>query len=186
MFKTLRKTAFLTAAVAALALPQAASADLSTYAQIQPAHASYKCLDVAYASYSHGANVLQANCVYGARNQQWYLERNPSDWRFFFIRARHSWKCLDVAHMSTAHGADVIQGDCWGGTNQQWKFVREDDIYEQIAYEPFADRRYRIVARHSGKCLDVANGSIAHGADVIQGNCWNPGYNQRWTLKPIA
>jgi hypothetical protein len=171
---------------AVLAHPQGASAQPRGFVQIQPAHAANMCLDVAYMSVAHGANVIQGSCWNG-RNQQWDLYR-ASDPRYFFIKARHSYKCLDVANMSTLHGADVIQGDCWGGANQQWKFVKEDDVngFGSVAYEPVDGGRYRIVSRHSGKCLDVANMSIAHGADVIQGNCWNPGYNQRWTLKPTS
>ena len=30
-------------------------------------------------------------------------------------------------------------------------------------------------------CLDVAHGSVVHGADVLQGSCWG-GANQRWRL----
>ena len=182
--RTLRKIALLAATAAAVAAPQAAQAEPTGYLQIQAAH-SGKCLDVAYASYQHGANVVQAYCVNG-RNQQWFLWRDANDRRYFAIKARHSHMCLDVAHMSTGHGADVVQGNCWGGHNQQWKFVKEDDIYNLTAWEPFAGPRYRIVARHSQKCLDVAHASVAHGADVVQGTCWNPGYNQRWILKPTS
>jgi hypothetical protein len=181
----LRKIGLVATAVAfAVTIPQTASAAPTGFLQIQPAHAFNKCLDVANMSTAHGANVIQGTCWNGW-NQQWTLYR-ASDPRYFYIKPRHSYKCLDVAFMSTLHGADVIQGTCWGGTNQQWKFVREDDVYEQIAYEPVAGGRYRIIARHSGKCLDVANMSIAHGADVVQATCWNPGYNQRWTLKPTS
>jgi hypothetical protein len=42
---------------------------------------------------------------------------------------------------------------------------------------------YELRARHSDKCLDVANFSFDHGADVIQGNCWG-GRNQQWTFLP--
>lgn len=38
-----------------------------------------------------------------------------------------------------------------------------------------------IVNQHSGKCLDVVNGSTANGAEVIQYTCGS-GANQRWTL----
>lgn len=39
---------------------------------------------------------------------------------------------------------------------------------------------YEFRPRHSaGKCLDVANASVAHGTQVVQGNCWG-GANQRW------
>ncbi len=38
-----------------------------------------------------------------------------------------------------------------------------------------------IVALHSGKCLDVANGSASDGANVMQWWCWG-GHNQQWTI----
>ncbi|RGC65917.1 Endo-1,4-beta-xylanase A precursor [Micromonospora sp. MW-13] len=38
---------------------------------------------------------------------------------------------------------------------------------------------YEFRARHSDKCLDVANASIAHGTPIVQGNCWG-GTNQHW------
>ena len=40
---------------------------------------------------------------------------------------------------------------------------------------------YQVHARHSEKCLDVANWSFHHGADVIQGTC-GTGWNQQWKL----
>jgi hypothetical protein len=36
-----------------------------------------------------------------------------------------------------------------------------------------------------GKCLDVAHMSIAHGAPVIQGDCWD-GANQRWWFRSVG
>jgi uncharacterized protein (DUF1800 family) len=44
---------------------------------------------------------------------------------------------------------------------------------------------YELVARHSGKCLDVSGVSMDDGAPVIQWTC-NGGLNQRWTLQPAA
>ena len=78
---------------------------------------SGKCLDVAYASTAHAANVVQGTC-WGGTNQQWTLRPNSAG--YYEIVARHSGKCLDVAYASTAHAANVVQGTCWGGTNQHW------------------------------------------------------------------
>ena len=44
---------------------------------------------------------------------------------------------------------------------------------------------YELVARHSGKCLDVSGVSMDDGAPVIQWTC-NGGLNQRWTLQPAS
>ncbi|TDB82225.1 hypothetical protein E1091_18780, partial [Micromonospora fluostatini] len=38
---------------------------------------------------------------------------------------------------------------------------------------------YETRPQHSGKCLDVAHASNAHGASVVQGDCWG-GTNQHW------
>jgi uncharacterized protein (DUF1800 family) len=41
---------------------------------------------------------------------------------------------------------------------------------------------YELVARHSGKCLDVAGASLEAGARIIQWSC-HSGDNQRWTVE---
>ena len=52
-----------------------------------------------------------------------------------------------------------------------------------VPASPFTVKQ--IVARHSGKCLDVSYASQAHAAPVVQGTCWN-GTNQQWTPRPVA
>jgi uncharacterized protein (DUF1800 family) len=44
---------------------------------------------------------------------------------------------------------------------------------------------YELIARHSGKCLDVGGLSMDDGAPVIQWTC-NGGLNERWTLQPAS
>ncbi|TDB74743.1 family 43 glycosylhydrolase [Micromonospora sp. KC723] len=44
---------------------------------------------------------------------------------------------------------------------------------------------YRIVNRNSGRCLDVANGSTADGADVMQWGC-HSGTNQQWRIEDLG
>ncbi|HEV2783029.1 MAG TPA: RICIN domain-containing protein [Actinophytocola sp.] len=44
---------------------------------------------------------------------------------------------------------------------------------------------YRIVNRNSGKCLEVAGGSTADGANIQQWTCTG-GTNQRWRLEDLA
>ena len=59
-----------------------------------------------------------------------------------------------------------------GGDNQVWTL------------EPASDGYVRIVARHSGKAMDVAFASPDDGARVIQ---FTPhgGANQQWLLRPV-
>jgi len=53
------------------------------------------------------------------------------------------------------------------------------------AQAPSVSGAYELVARHSGKCLDVSGVSTDDGAAVIQWTC-NGGLNQRWTLQAAA
>jgi hypothetical protein len=75
-----------------------------------------------------------------------------------------------VNSASTADGATVLQYTCSGRTNQQWQ-LRDVNGYVQV------------VARHSGKCLDVTSASTADGAAVVQYACGS-GTNQQWTRRP--
>jgi hypothetical protein len=43
----------------------------------------------------------------------------------------------------------------------------------------------RIIAKHSGKCLDVGGESMDEGAGVIQWSYWG-GDNQKWKLEPVG
>jgi hypothetical protein len=136
---------------------------------------SGKCLDVAYASQAHAANVVQGTCE-SRTNQQW--SRVPTDNGYFRLVARHSGKCLDVYKYGYTHGTNVVQGTCWDpGYNQQWKFVDVAGPIWSYTGTPFT-----LVARHSPLCLDVQNASQAHAANVLAANCWN-GANQIWRLK---
>jgi hypothetical protein len=59
--------------------------------------------------------------------------------------------------------------------NQLWKI------------EPLADGYYKLVAKHSGKVLDVANASLEDGAQVFQYTDFAATYhNQQWRLQPVA
>ncbi|NUW38980.1 RICIN domain-containing protein [Nonomuraea rhodomycinica] len=149
---------------------------------------SGKCLDVAYASQAHAANVVQGTCggPGAGYNQQWRVVfRNGVDGPARII-ARHSGKCLDVAYASLAHAANVVQGTCGGpgaGDNQFWTQVPVPGRAWQGTGGPV-----RLVALHSGKCLDVAYASLAHAANVVQGTCGGPGSggNQIWRFKEVA
>jgi hypothetical protein len=68
---------------------------------------------------------------------------------------------LEVMGWSTADGGIVHQWEYVNAASQQWKI------------ESVGDEYYRIVARHSGKCVDV------EGANVHQWSC-HGGDNQTW------
>ncbi|HWI08802.1 MAG TPA: RICIN domain-containing protein [Solirubrobacteraceae bacterium] len=92
------------------------------------------------------------------------------------IKPRHSGKCLDVAWASQWNGANVGQWSCNGGYNQQFSLQYTDSDYY--------GKYYKIVARHSGKCLDVEYGSRGDGANIQQYTC-GAGYNQQFRLRYI-
>lgn len=83
-------------------------------------------------------------------------------------------KCLDVKDVSYDNGAPLQIYDCLPSQfNQQFYFF----------YVPGSGTpgRYQIVARHSGKCLDVRDVSYAPGAVVQQWDCLGYGQtNQLW------
>lgn len=96
----------------------------------------------------------------------------------FNVRAQNSNKCLDIAGGTgaTGDGAPAIIWDCYGAaqTNQQWYF--------QDTGDPFV---YNVIARHSGRCLDIAGGTgaVYNGNIAQQWGCL--GYyqtNQKWHL----
>ena len=46
-------------------------------------------------------------------------------------------------------------------------------------------RLSRVIARHSGKCLDVSGASTEDGAAIIQWTC-HGGANQQWRLEAVG
>jgi hypothetical protein len=79
---------------------------------------------------------------------------------------QQSGKCLDVSGSSTSDGAAVVQFTCGGGTNQQFTL-------RKVTYSGNDAHDYQLVARHSGKCVDVSGVSTAARAAVHQWTC-NP------------
>ncbi|MWA11449.1 RICIN domain-containing protein [Streptomyces sp. BA2] len=130
---------------------------------------SGKCLDVSDASSADGAAVVQYSCD-GGLNQQWRLEDAGDG--YVRVLAQHSGKCLDVADEATGDGAFVNQYRCGSGAHQQWRF-------EDRGSGGRGDDTYRLVSRHSGKCLDVADESTGDGARLVQWTCGN-GANQQF------
>ncbi|GHB80720.1 hypothetical protein GCM10010347_59270 [Streptomyces cirratus] len=81
----------------------------------------------------------------------------------------------DVTAAGTANGqAIVLWPQNSAAKNQQFDFV-----------DAGGGRGYKIVARHSGKCLDVAGWSKSDGAQVFQWDC-HGGANQLWEFVDIG
>lgn len=97
----------------------------------------------------------------------------------YTIVNQQSGKCLDVSGVSTADGAPVIQWTCHTGLNQQFTL-------RKVTYPGNDSHDYQLVARHSGKCVDVSTISTAPRAPIHQWTC-NPAgqgspLNQTWRL----
>lgn len=130
---------------------------------------SLKCLDVVNGSTSNHANVQQYTC-HGGSNQRWWVRFRPIAMNLI---AKHSSKCIDVAGGFTADTTNIQQYTCHDGDNQKWS-IGSTTTVNGVSY-------FTLVARHSGKCMDVAGGSTADHANVQQYTC-HAGDNQKWSI----
>lgn len=84
----------------------------------------------------------------------------------FNLVAMHSGKCLEVMSIpfypwfTLMDGVPVTQSSCGEGANQTWRVLRLD-IHGHV----------KLIAKHSGKCMDVADPSGWQGTAVIQAPC---------------
>ncbi|MER6678413.1 RICIN domain-containing protein [Streptomyces sp. NPDC000983] len=117
------------------------------------------CLDAEGWGTGDGTALQQWACTTGT-NQKWQFR--PTSDGFHQVVNQFNGRVWDVdgGPGATADGARVHLWSYVGGTNQQWR-----------AESTGADGRYRFVARHSGKCLTVDNGSTANGARLSQQPC---------------
>ncbi|MEU3891534.1 alpha-L-fucosidase [Streptomyces sp. NPDC029041] len=137
--------------------------DVGTYKIIN--RNSGKALDVADASTLDGAELIQWPYG-GGPNQQWRLLPN-TDGSFRLVNVK-SGKLLQSPN--SVQGATLTQMPDNGGDNQWWNLV------------PSATNGYhRLVNVRTGWCADVAGGSTADRAKVIQ---WpiGSGANQEWQI----
>lgn len=64
---------------------------------------------------------------------------------------------------------------------QRIEFQGNSSTINQPQSGIYPGRAYQLIAKHSGKCLDVSGVSTANGANIIQYDC-HGGPNQQWTL----
>ena len=131
---------------------------------------SGKAIDVAGGGTSNGTNVQQWFYFASNNNQRFQVTHLGSGWhRISPVIA--TGQALDVSGVSTANGAN-IQIWAWnGGNNQQWRFENAGNGY------------WKIIARHSNKCVDVQGASTADGANVHQWDCITGAQNQAFQLR---
>ncbi|WP_067641474.1 RICIN domain-containing protein [Actinomadura latina] len=154
------------------------SAD-SGFQSVAVAQHSQQCLDNTNLSTADGNQQQQYYCE-GGDQQLWDFRPVQGAEGAYTVVNRQTGKCLDVNGASTADGAAVQQWTCLNGAaNQQFTLRR-------VAYSGSDLRDYQLVARHSGKCVDVSGVSTAAHAPVIQWTCRPVGQssplNQTWRL----
>jgi hypothetical protein len=169
-------------------LPHTTADDSFTITLLPPSDASFQtvavaqhsqqCLDDTNRSTADGAQQQQFFCE-GGDQQLWNFRPVPGVADTYTIVNQLSGKCLDVNGAATADGAAVIQWACHGGTNQQFTL-------RKVTYAGNDPHDFQLLARHSGKCVDVSGISTAAGALIHQWTC-NPAgqsspLNQTWRL----
>lgn len=93
------------------------------------------------------------------------------------LRFAHNDNCLAIegGPANRANGAGAVEWECLNidSTNHQWILQRVSDAI------------YLLRARHSGKCLEVANSHTHVGARIQQFDCHGQA-NQRWYIPWIG
>jgi hypothetical protein len=98
--------------------------------------------------------------------------------------AQHAQQCLDNTNLATAEGNPQQQFYCEGGSQQLWNFRPVARV--ATTYTLVNQQSGKLLARHSGKCVDVNGIPTAARAPIIQWTC-NPAnqaspLNQTWRL----
>ncbi|MFC8799127.1 RICIN domain-containing protein [Promicromonospora sp. NPDC057138] len=170
-------------------LPHTNADETFTITLLPPSDGSFQSVAVAQHSQQCLDNTdLRTND--GNQQQQYYCEGGDQQlWNFrpvagvadtYTLVNQQSGKCLDVSGVSTADGAAVQQWTCIDGAQNQQFALRK------VTYSGNDSHDYQVVARHSGKCVDVSAISTAARAPIHQWTC-NPAsqsspLNQTWRL----
>jgi hypothetical protein len=124
--------------------------------------ATGSCVDASGWGTANGTTVQQWKCGNGQSNQQWQLQ--PTGGGYYELLNRHAagqGEVLDIAggNGATDNGARTQLWAFAGGANQQWQPVPLGNGYDKL------------VARHSGKCLDVPGADTSNGVQLQQWDC---------------
>jgi hypothetical protein len=151
----------------------------TSFESVAVAQHSGQCLDNTDRSATDGNQQQQFYCE-GGDQQQWVFRPVAGVADTYTVANQQSGKCLDISGGSTADGAAVQQSTCLGEAQNQQFSLRA------VSYAGNDSHDYQLVARHSGKCVDVNSVSTAARAVVHQWPC-NPTtqaspLNQTWRL----
>lgn len=128
------------------------------------AYHSGMCFNVAGGSTADKAKIVQWPCGRGLNDNFIFTHRGGG---YYTISPAHApGSCLDIDwNRRFDNGVQVEQYRCTGGDNQLFRL-----IHSGVGY-------FRVIAKPSGKCLDVAGYSYGAGAAIVQYTC-NGGGNQ--------
>lgn len=137
---------------------------------------SKKIISVQGGATADASNICQ-NSDKGKDYQQWDIypvsNRVGGDFSYYGIACARDKKYLDILNWGTNSGANIILYGGGFGANEQWYFQ----------YAGNGD--YYIRSRHSNMCLEVASGSTAENANVMQAS-FNGQDKQKWRLIPVG
>ncbi|MBV1854402.1 RICIN domain-containing protein [Catellatospora tritici] len=149
------------------------------FQSVAVAQHSQQCLDNKNLSSTNGNQQQQYYCE-GGGQQLWNFQSVAGVADTFTVVNQQSGKCLDVNGASTSDGAAVQQWTCTSGAQNQQFTLRK------VTYGGNDSHDYQLVARHSGKCVDVSTISTTVGALIHQWTCNPVGQgsplNQTWRL----
>ncbi len=138
-------------------------------------------LDLYNAGETQGNYLIQWP-YHGGTNQQWQLIENSDG--TITIKSRLSVEngndfVLDVANANSTPGNNIIQWPLDGGDSQKWYL----DNYDQNPGRDFTGI-YNMLSKNSGMVMDVFNGGLNQGNNIIQ---WyaHGGTNQQWSFEKL-
>jgi len=147
------------------------------FQSVAAAQHSQQCLDNTDLSMADGTQQQQFYCE-GGDQQLWNFAPVQGVADTYTVSNQLSGKCLGIS--GTADGAAVTQQACAAdATNQQF-------MLRKVTYSGNDPHDYQLVARHSGKCVDVNGISTAARAQIIQWTCkavtQGTELNQTWRI----
>jgi hypothetical protein len=151
----------------------------TSFQSVAAAQHSQQCLDNTGLSTADGNQQQQFYCE-GGDQQQWNFRPVAGVADTYTVVNQQTGKCLDVNGAGTTDGTAIQQWQCLSGAlNQQFAL-------RKVTYAGNDPHDYQLVARHSGKCVDVSGISTAPRALIHQWTC-NPAgqaspLNQTWRL----
>jgi hypothetical protein len=133
-------------------------------------------------STANSARIIQHHYVEdGVHNDQWNLIQTSTP-GYYRISNVHSNKEMVIAGTSTQYGSgDIGIAVQWGPYNAAYPWN------DEWALIPVGGGYYKIIARHSGLCLNVAGGNNTPGAQVKQWKYLGTDtiHNDQFQLVPI-